>query len=126
MPTVGVGTVPTGRWFDAARVPSSDGARAISLLQDDSGPVIEDQAASTLTWLVRVDSLNGSDLAGVEVLSAGRVVAVPPATWTGTMFRWLIPPPAEGDCLTSSESLHTALATVLGERRRWDGEARRA
>ena len=106
-------TVPAGRWFDAVRVSSFDGIRAITRLQERSGPVLEDQVDGVMTWLVPTGSTATWDLPGVDLLSAGRVLTVPPASQIEGMFRWLIPPPPEGDCITTPEALRQALAEVL-------------
>ncbi len=76
-----------------------------------SGPVIEDQIEDVVTWLVPVDAAHAWRLAGVTVLGAGRELRVPPPHWSGAI-RWLLEPPAVGDCLTRPEFLHTSLITV--------------
>jgi hypothetical protein len=114
----GVLGVPAGRWWDAVRVSSFDGVRAIGRLQARSGPVIEDQADGVLYWLVAPGSAERWNLPGVDVLGAGRTLRIPPAEWTqgrGPAVRWLIPP--HGDCLTDPDRLRDALAAVTGASR---------
>jgi hypothetical protein len=114
----GVRARPCGRWFDAVRVARFDGVLAISRLQERSGPVIEDQGAGVLCWLVPVAAADGWELPGVEVLGMGCSLAVPPARWTqGPAVRWLIAPGVGGDCLTNPSSLRDALARAADARR---------
>ncbi|MDT0341576.1 hypothetical protein [Streptomyces litchfieldiae] len=115
MPVEGVELLPCGRCFDALQLPTFVGARVISRMLDRSGPVIEDQVAETLSWLVKPGAADGWEerVPGVAVLGAGRSLAVPPASWRcGPSTRWLRP--ARGDCLTDPGALYDALRHVLG------------
>ncbi len=95
------------------RVGAFDGIRAVGRLRDRSGPVVEDQAAGVVTWLVVPGAADGWGLPGVTVLGAGRTLAVPPASWTGgPAVRWLVPPPVVGDCLTEPDGLRGVLGGV--------------
>ncbi|MEO3751939.1 hypothetical protein [Streptomyces sp. B6B3] len=124
LPASGVTRLPTGRWFDAVVVDAFDGVLAIGRIQHRSGPVVEDQVADAVTWLVPVGTASAWRLAGVRVVGRGHEIHVPSPGWHGVV-QWLIEPPAVGDCLTGPELLHDALTRVLGERRRWDAEGRR-
>jgi hypothetical protein len=102
--------VPCARWFDAVRIGVVHGIRAVGRLRDRSGPVVEDQAAGLVTWLVAPGAADGWALPGVTVLGAGGTLAVPPASWTdGPALRWLVPPPVVGDCLTEPDALRVVL-----------------
>jgi hypothetical protein len=116
--------VPTGRWFDAVVVDAFDGVLVIGRIRHRSGPVVEDQVADVVTWLVPVGTARAWRLAGVRVLGRGDEIRLPPPGWRGAI-QWLVEPPAVGDCLTGAELLHTTLTRVLGERRRWNAEGRR-
>ena len=124
LPTDSIRTVPCARWFDAVTVDAFDAVIAIGRMQHRSGPVIEDQVEDAVTWLVPVGTADAWDLPSIQVLGKGHEIRVPPPGWHG-VIRWLMEPPAVGDCLTRPGLLHTTLTAVLGDRRRWSREARR-
>ncbi|MDT0347707.1 hypothetical protein [Streptomyces litchfieldiae] len=114
LPAGGVELLPCGRWFDAVRLPCFVGARVVSRLGDACGPVVQDQVAEMLSWLVRPGAAVGWEerVPGVAVLGEGRSLAVPPASWRcGPSTRWLRP--ARGGCLTDPYALYGALRHVL-------------
>ncbi|MDT0343069.1 hypothetical protein [Streptomyces litchfieldiae] len=83
-------------------------------MEGRSGPVVQDQVAETLSWLVNPGAADGWEerVPGVAVLGEGRSLAVPPASWRcGPSTRWLSP--AHGDCLTDPGALYDALRHVL-------------
>ncbi|MEO3749210.1 hypothetical protein [Streptomyces sp. B6B3] len=108
LPAAGVCAVPCGRYFDAVLVDAFDAVRALARIRHRSGPVIEDQIADAVTWFVPVGAADAWQLAGVRVLRRGHEVRVPPPGWQGAI-RWLMEPPAVGDCLTRPALLHIAL-----------------
>ncbi|MDT0441195.1 hypothetical protein [Streptomyces johnsoniae] len=117
LPVEEAAVLPSGRWWDAVRVTSLTGTRTVSHLRERSGPVIEDQALRTMTWLVPVGSSDGwARAGGIWVLGAGLAALVPPAEsiggpWSGgESLRWLIPPTVT--CLTDPGDLHDALEQV--------------
>ncbi len=126
LPVEGVESLPCGRWFDGVRLPVFAGMRVVDGLRGLSGPVVQDQIADVLTWLVRPGAADGWErrAPGVDVLREGRVLAVPPASWCdgpwtgGSATRWLIAPTAT--CPTDPPVLLGALRQVcppLGGRR---------
>jgi hypothetical protein len=117
MPTSdqGVRTLPSGRWWDAVRVPDFRGRHVLARLGHSSA-VVYDQAAALYTWLVPPGAADGWDHAGLGVLvpPRGHVIAVPPAEWqAGPGTKWLVPPGPTA--LTDADRLLAALrATPLG------------
>ncbi|WFB10830.1 hypothetical protein LRS74_30130 [Streptomyces sp. LX-29] len=100
-------TQPAGRSWDAVRVPSLIGVRALTLLGDDSGAVIADAHGAVWYWLVAPGA--ASDWTLCRVLSAGSYVAVPPAHRTGgSGLHWRVAP-EPCDYLTDPGRLHSAL-----------------
>ncbi|MDT0342457.1 hypothetical protein [Streptomyces litchfieldiae] len=117
MPTDGVELLPCGRWWDAVQLPTFVGVRVVSRLGERSGPVVQDQVAEMLSWLVRPGAAVGWEerVPGVAVLGAGRSLAVPPASWRcGPSMRWLIRPTKT--CLTDPGALFGALRATFPPR----------
>ncbi len=113
LPTNGVRSVPCARWFDAVLVGAFDAVLAIGRMRHRSGPVIEDQVEDAVTWLVPVGTADAWRLSGVRVLGRGHEIRVPSPGWHG-VIRWLVEPPAVGDCLTRPELLHDTLREARG------------
>ncbi len=119
IPHEGVGSLPCGRWFVGVRLPTFVGLRVVNRLRERSGPVVQDQVAEVVTWLVAPGAAEGWErlVPGVDVVRAPRVLAVPPASWCdgpwsgGPATRWLIAP--AGTCLTDPPVLLAALRHVL-------------
>ncbi|UCM91491.1 hypothetical protein [Streptomyces marincola] len=113
LPSAGFGAIlPSGRWWDAVRVSSLAGTRAVGLLLVRSGPVVEDQLARTMTWFVPPEATAGWDAAqlGVQLLGRGGVLLVPAADAPDSRQSavwWAIPPNAT--CLTDPDALLGAL-----------------
>ncbi|ARQ71122.1 hypothetical protein CAG99_21920 [Streptomyces marincola] len=104
--------LPSGRWWDAVRVPSFVGTRAVGVLRERSGPVVEDQFARTMTWFVPAGATAGWDagLLGVQILGRGLALLVPAADALDSrrfVVWWAIPPNAT--CLTDPDALRGAL-----------------
>jgi hypothetical protein len=115
-PTGGVQSVPCGRDFDAVRVSSFDGIRAIGRLGSRACPMIEDRATGVVYWLLPVGSAHGWRLRDVEVLGDGYDVAVPPVSGPDDgSVRWLVPPPGDGSCLADPQRLREALTGLDDE-----------
>lgn len=109
-----VESFPCGRWWDAVRVPTPVGLHALRVLDELSGPVIEDQGPWVLYWLVPPGSADHWRLAGVKVLGAGHMLAVPPADYIASPSRrWKVPLKARGNGLTDPAGLHAALAPAV-------------
>ncbi|WFB09469.1 hypothetical protein LRS74_22300 [Streptomyces sp. LX-29] len=101
---------PAGRWWDAVKVPSLIGQRALALLGGNSGPVIEDTYGAVWYWLVAPGV--AGDWTIQRVLSLGAYVAVPPVERTyGPGPHWRVVPAREGR-LTDAGRLHSALRTA--------------
>ncbi|ONK11020.1 hypothetical protein [Streptomyces sp. MP131-18] len=122
MPHKGVESLPCGRWFDGVGLPTFVGLRVVSRLRERSGPVVQDQVADVLTWLVLPGAAEEWEerAPGVDIVRGPRVVAVPPAAWCegpwtgGSAIRWLIRPTPT--CLTDPPVLLDALRHVLPPR----------
>ncbi|MFH8368834.1 hypothetical protein [Streptomyces sp. NPDC018031] len=104
-----VAALPAGRWWKAVRVPAHIGERALALLGEDSGAVIQDWRS--MYWLVPAGAGPCPELRAVAVLPASdaeRVyVGVPPVHWTeGPGLRWRVPAGRE---LTDTDTLFLAL-----------------
>src|SRR5262245_30816786 len=84
-PEQGCRPAPCGRWWDAVRVDTFDGTRALAHLRDDSGPLIEDRPSATMTWLVAPRCADVWQLRGVRVFGSGHWLTVPPVTWEGSL-----------------------------------------
>ncbi|WP_326600280.1 hypothetical protein [Streptomyces sp. NBC_01803] len=119
MPTVeqGVRRLPSGRWWEAVRVPAYRARHVLTWLGSTSGAVLLHQDAEPIyTWLIRLGAADMWDQAtlGVMVPRPGTVIRVPPATWCGGPgTRWLVPTGPTG--LTSPDRLRRALEqTPLG------------
>ena len=113
-----VALLPAGLWWDAVRVAPTIGDRALSLLGDATGAVIQDKYA-TLYWLIEVNTARSWHLRQVHVLASlvdeATYLGVPPATWTqrpGTHWRV---PLAHDRYLTDAQLLHAALAQAVFE-----------
>ncbi|MFE5163615.1 hypothetical protein ACFRNT_35030 [Streptomyces sp. NPDC056697] len=108
-----VEALPAGTWWDAVRAAPTVGERALRLLGDESGAVIQDKHR-TLYWLVEVGSATSWHLRQVRVLTEladeSTYLGVPPAHWTtgpGTHWRVLL---SADRCLTDARKLWEALA----------------
>ncbi|MFJ2195152.1 hypothetical protein [Streptomyces violaceusniger] len=92
-PATDVQALPAGKWWDAVRAASTVGERALKLLGDENGAVIQDKYG-TLYWLVAVGSATSWHLRQVRVLTEltdeCTYLGVPPDSWTtppGTHWR---------------------------------------
>jgi hypothetical protein len=115
-----VKALPTGLWWDAVRAAPAIGDRALDLLGDATGAVIQD-TYGTLYWLTKVGTARSWHLRKVHALTQlvdeATYLGVPPASRTkppGT--HWRIPL-GHDRYLTHADRLHAALAqAVLDER----------
>ncbi|MEV6130806.1 hypothetical protein AB0M05_28920 [Streptomyces violaceusniger] len=92
-PATDVQALPAGKWWDAVRAAPTVGERALKLLGDENGAVIQDKYG-TLYWLVEVGSATSWHLRQVRVLTEladeCTYLGVPPSSWTtppGTHWR---------------------------------------
>ncbi|MFE3217079.1 hypothetical protein [Streptomyces antimycoticus] len=120
-PAVDVEALPAGKWWDAVRAAPPVGERALDLLGDENGAVIQDKHGP-LYWLVAVGSATSWHLRQVRVLTEladeKTYLGVPPVSWTeGPETRWRVPLTAD-HYLTDAGKLWGALAeadrAVLG------------
>ena len=119
-PAVDVEALPVGRWWDAVRAETPVGARALTVLGDATGAVIQD-TYGTLYWLIAKGTAHNWPIRQVRVLTAGtqesNYLGVPPITWADpppadqTRAYWRVPL-APGRYLTNAERLREALATA--------------
>lgn len=119
-PAVDVEPLPVGRWWDAVRVEAPVGPRALDIIGDTSGAVIQD-TYGTLYWLIAKGAASGWRLRQVRVLTShpqeSTVLGVPPIAWTEpppadeARAYWRVPL-APGRYLTDAARLWEALATA--------------
>ncbi|MFJ1994124.1 hypothetical protein [Streptomyces asiaticus] len=112
-PAVDVEALPAGKWWDAVRAAPLVGERALELLGDVTGAVIQDKYG-TLYWLVEVGTATSWHLRQVRVLTEladeSTYLGVPPASWTrGPKTHWRVPLSAD-HYLTDAGRLWGALA----------------
>ncbi|MEU8826508.1 hypothetical protein [Streptomyces sp. NPDC048636] len=113
-----VEALPVGKWWDAVRVSPPVGERALGLLGDDTGAVIQD-SCGTLYWLVAIGSAASWHLRGTRVLcelaDEATYLGVPPADWTEPTRRsrvhWRVPLGPDR-YLTDTRLLREALAAA--------------
>jgi len=111
-----------GRWWDAIRVPLAQGWTIADRMEYVPG--IVDQRASTLTWLVPVGKVAGSQLpAEAELRRDGAWVEVPPQSvvrrqWeTPPRLHWTLPPGDGRAIIVATERLVRAIhRTATGVR----------
>ncbi|MBL1098411.1 hypothetical protein [Streptomyces coffeae] len=118
-PAVDVAPLPVGKRWDAVRVEAPVGDRALAMLGDASGAVIQD-TYGTLYWLIAKGTARGDwRLRQVRVLTEraaeSTVLGVPPITWTDSTAKartyWRVPL-APGQYLTNAERLWEVLAAA--------------
>nr|WP_043237023.1 hypothetical protein [Streptomyces violaceusniger] len=108
-----VEALPAGKWWDAVRAQPTVGERAVQLLGDETGAVIQDKHGP-LYWLVQVGSATSCHLRQVRVLTKltdeCTYLGVPPVSWTeGPSTHWRVPLSAD-HYLTDAFKLWGALA----------------
>ncbi|SEC89533.1 hypothetical protein [Streptomyces melanosporofaciens] len=108
-----VEALPAGKWWDAVRAAPTVGERALELLGEESGAVIQDRHGP-LYWLVAVGSAKSWHLRQVRVLAKleheSTYLGVPPVSWTeGPRTHWRVPLSAD-HYLTDAWKLWEALA----------------
>ncbi|MBL1100160.1 hypothetical protein [Streptomyces coffeae] len=104
-----------GESWDAVRVSPPVGERALALLGDDTGAVIQD-AHGTFYWLVAIGSAASWHLRGTRVLcelvDEVTYLGVPPADWhDGPRIHWRVPLGPDR-YLTNARLLWEALAAA--------------
>ncbi|MFF7343393.1 hypothetical protein ACFZA4_06340 [Streptomyces antimycoticus] len=94
-PAVDIEALPAGKWWDAVRTAPTVGERALELLGEETGAVIQDKHGP-LYWLVAVGSATSWHLRQVRVLTQladeSTYLGVPPVSWTeGPRTHWRVP-----------------------------------
>ncbi|MET7902633.1 hypothetical protein ABZS86_14605 [Streptomyces sp. NPDC005355] len=117
-----------GQWWDAVRVRTAVGNRALELLGEASGAVIADPDRTRLYFLIPPGTAEGWNLRYADVLGNGPqavFVGVPAISRTeGPGVYWLVPP-QYGQYLTDPVFLYKALgAATLAELRVQSGDGR--
>ena len=122
--------VPAGRWWDAVRAPLVH-AWTVPARLVEYAPAIVTRRPATLTWLVPCGSVEPGALPpGVELLTGGAELEIPPERAVRTVFRappplhWTLPPGRGQQCavIDPPDALMAALRTAIPTDRR---EARR-
>ncbi|MCM3807061.1 hypothetical protein ND808_14420 [Streptomyces sp. DR7-3] len=114
-----VEALPVGEWWDAVSAPTSVADRALELLGDRSGAVIQDDTYGKTYWLIGIDTARSWCVRQVGVLTAladeGTLLGVPPVSW-GPEHRthWRIPLGPDR-YLTDTNRLARALRRAVDE-----------
>ncbi|MFI0768643.1 hypothetical protein ACH4TQ_27710 [Streptomyces sp. NPDC021218] len=111
--------LPVGKWWDAISAPTPIADRALELLGQDTGAVIQDDTYGKTYWLIGVDTARSWCIRQVRVLTEladeGTLLGVPPTTWvTGHSTYWRVPFRLDR-CLTDTRLLRDALAQAVRE-----------
>ncbi|ASQ95210.1 hypothetical protein [Streptomyces sp. 11-1-2] len=111
--TADVEALPAGKWWDAVRAAPTVGERALQLLGEETGAVIQDKHGP-LYWFVAVGTATSRHLRHVRVLTEladeSTYLGVPPASWTrGPRTHWRVPLSTD-HYLTDAWKLWEALA----------------
>ncbi|MEX2974782.1 hypothetical protein [Streptomyces sp. C184] len=99
--------------WDAVRVPRSVGLRALAILGNRSGAVIEDPREPAVYWFVRVGSTAGWDVPDTRPLGVTQHLVVPPPPRVeGPGPHWRICP-TDGWLLTDVRVLRAAIEAAV-------------
>ncbi|ATL86694.1 hypothetical protein DNK48_10525 [Streptomyces malaysiensis subsp. malaysiensis] len=108
-----------GEWWDAVSAPAPVADRALSLLGDRSGAVIQDGTHGKAYWLIDVDTAQSWCVRQVHVLTRlvdeKTLIGIPPATWTRDHDTYWRVPYRTDRYLTDTRQLHEALAQASWE-----------
>lgn len=117
--TEDVEALPVGKWWDAVSVSAAVGDRALQVLGEESGAVIQDDLYGKLYWLIETDSARSWCVRRVRVLTTltdeTTLLGVPPAGWTAERHSYWRVPLGPGRYLTEAGRLHEALAQAVTE-----------
>ncbi|GAA0678400.1 hypothetical protein GCM10009548_55850 [Streptomyces malaysiensis subsp. malaysiensis] len=118
-PTEDIEALPVGEWWDAVSAPAPVADRALSLLGDRSGAVIQDGTHGKAYWLIEVDTAQSWCVRQVHVLTRlvdeKTLIGIPPATWTRDHDTYWRVPYRIDRYLTDTRRLHEALAQASWE-----------
>lgn len=99
--------------WDAIRVPREIGTKALKILGNRSGAVIEDSSELVLYWFVTKGSAAGWDVPQTRPLGTGQYLVVPPPHRVGGPGpHWQIRP-TDGRLITEVGALRTAVETAI-------------
>ncbi|MDT3397607.1 hypothetical protein RKE29_13255 [Streptomyces sp. B1866] len=107
---------PAGVWWDALRVPTPIGERALGILRERTGAVVEDPGGSLLYWFVRKGVTGRWDqgrLREVRLLGQDSFLVVPPLHRRGGSAPYWRVAPRMGRLLTDPERLRIALGLAV-------------
>ncbi|MCX4588136.1 hypothetical protein [Streptomyces sp. NBC_01481] len=99
--------------WDAVRAPRSIGIRALAILGNHSGAVIEDPCEPAVYWFVREGSTTGWEVPETRPLGVTQYLVVPPAHRVkGPGPHWRISP-TDGRLITDVRALRTAIEAAV-------------
>ncbi|MFI2184247.1 hypothetical protein [Streptomyces sioyaensis] len=99
--------------WDAVRAPRSIGTRALAILGNRSGAVIEDPCEPAVYWFVREGSTTGWDVPETRPLGVTQHLVVPPPHRVeGPGPHWRIVP-TDGRLITDVRALRTAIEAAV-------------
>ncbi|EXU68782.1 hypothetical protein Z951_07915 [Streptomyces sp. PRh5] len=110
-----------GKWWDAISAPTPVADRALELLGDRSGAVIQDDTYGKTYWLIAVDTSTARSwrMRGVRILAEladeGTLLGVPPASWRAEHKTYWRIPLGPNRYLTDTHHLVLALRQALDD-----------
>ncbi|MBB4781273.1 hypothetical protein [Streptomyces rapamycinicus] len=119
--TEDVELLPVGKWWDAISAPTAVADRALELLGDRSGAVIQDDTYGKAYWLIGIDTSTASSwrMRGVRILTEladeGTLLGLPPAAWGPEHQTYWRIPLGPNRYLTDTHHLVLALRQALDE-----------
>ncbi|MEU0841852.1 hypothetical protein ABZ370_20620 [Streptomyces sp. NPDC005962] len=117
--TEDVEALPVGKWWDAVSAPTAVADRALELLGQDSGAVIQDDTYGKTYWLIGIDTARSWGMRQVRVLTEladeGTLLGVPPASWRAERMTYWRIPLAPDRYLTGPDHLARALRRAVDE-----------
>ncbi|OPF67857.1 hypothetical protein VT50_0237620 [Streptomyces antioxidans] len=119
--TADVELLPVGKWWDAVSAPTAVADRALELLGDRSGAVIQDDTYGKTYWLIAIGTSTPRSwrLRQVRVLTEladeGTLLGVPPASWRADHRTYWRIPLGPGRYLTDTHHLIRALRQALDD-----------
>ncbi|MFJ1990013.1 hypothetical protein [Streptomyces asiaticus] len=119
--TEDIEALPVGKWWDAIAAPTPVADRALELLGDRSGAVIQDDTYGKTYWLIAVDTSTARSwrMRGVRILAEladeGTLLGVPPASWRAEHKTYWRIPLGPNRYLTDTHHLVLALRQALDD-----------
>ncbi|WP_413800914.1 hypothetical protein [Streptomyces iranensis] len=119
--TEDVEELPVGKWWDAIAAPTPVADRALELLGDRSGAVIQDDTYGKTYWLIGIDTATARSwrMRQVRILAEladeGTLLGVPPASWGAEHKTYWRIPLGPDRYLTDTNHLIRALRQALDD-----------